>query len=271
VGEVDLATKYKDDPAVQALIAEKTQFAPIAEAIKANRYEIPNPEELKLQLEDSNALYDIANGKKPASALLEKLISNPAWSQEQKNAVISDIAQFISKQTGQPIAAAAAGQVEDPAMAEIKKMRAEQAAKDAKVEQDAFVARVATGKTTLTAKVDELLKGSWLDGESAYIYSLIGNKVGGPEKALELIAAAERGDFTQFQKALQAVKNEEAVRHVERNKRLLEMQKKKGATIPAQVAGGSPAAPTPEPGTNIVELDADKRRAAMLANFRAGQ
>lgn len=271
VGEVDLATKYKDDPAVQALIAEKTQFAPIAEAIKANRYEIPNPEELKLQLEDSNALYDIANLKKPASDLIAKMLANPAWTQEQKNAVIADIAQYIGKVTGQPIAAAAAGAVEDPAMAEIKKMRAEQAADKAQKEQEAFTARVNTAKTTLTTKVTELLTGTWLEGEGDYIMGLLGSKFAGPERAMEIVNAVERGDFAPIQKALQAIKNEEAKRYVLRNQRMIELQKKKGATIPAQVAGGSPAAPTPEPGNNVVEMDADKRRAKMLADFRSGQ
>jgi hypothetical protein len=266
----DLATKYANDPAVQALLAEKAQFGPIAEIMKGNRYEIPNPEELKLQLEDSNALYDIAAGKKPASSLIETMLSNPAWTQEQKNAVIADIAQYIGKVTGQPIAAAAAGQIEDPAMAEIKKMRAEQQAEKDRQAQEAFTARVTTAKGTLTTKVNELLTGTWLEGEGDYVMALLGQKFAGPEKAMEVVAAVERGDYTQVQKALQAIKNEEATRYVARNKRMIDLQKKKGATIPAQVAGGAPPAPAAEPG-NIVEMDPDKRRAAMLASFRSGQ
>lgn len=268
----DLATRYKDDPAVQALLAEKTAFAPISEVIKGNRYAIPNPEELKLQLEDSNALYDIAAGKKPASALLETMLSNPQWSQEQKNAIIAGIARFISTKTGTPIAAAAAGQptIEDPAMAEIKKIRAEQAAEKEKQTQEAFSVRVNTAKATLGTKVSELLTGTWLEGEGDYVMALLGAKFAGPEKAMEVVAAVERGDFAPITKALQAIKNEEATRYVARNKRMIELQKKKGATIPAQVAGGSPAAPAAEPG-NIVEMDPDKRRAAMLASYRSGQ
>jgi hypothetical protein len=268
----DLATKYKDDPAVQALIAEKTAFAPISKVIQGNRYAIPNPEELKLQLEDSNTLYDIAAGKKPASSLLETMLANPQWSQEQKNAIIADIAQFIAKKTGQPIAAAAAGQptIEDPAMAEIKKIRAEQQAEKDRQAQEAFTVRVNTAKTTLSTKVSELLTGTWLEGESDYVMALLGQKFAGADKAMEVVAAVERGDFAPITKALQAIKNEEATRYVARNKRMIELQKKKGATIPAQVAAGSPAAPAAEPG-NIVELDPDKRRAAMLASYRSGQ
>lgn len=266
---VDLATKYKDDPQVQALIAEQAKFGPVAEIMKGNRYEIPSPEELKLQLEDSNTLYDIASGKKPASSLLDIMLKNPAWTPEQKNAIVSDIAQYISKLTGQPIAAAAAGAptIEDPAMAEIKKMRAEQAAERQTAELKTFTTRVETAKTTIVGKVNELLTGTWLEGEGDYIYALLGAKFAGPEKAMELIAAAEKGDFTQIQKTLQAVKNEEALRFKARNERLIAMQKKKGATIPTQATGGSPAAPNAEPG-NVVELDADKRRKQMLEQFR---
>jgi len=265
-GTADLATKYANDPAVLAVLTEHGQYKPLAETIKGNRYAIPDPAELKLQLEDSNTLYDVMSGKAPASALLETMMANPNWTQEIKQKVIADLAQFVSKATGQPIAAAAAGQVEDPAMAEIKKMRAEQAADRAQQENAKLTARVNTAKTTITAKVNELLTGTFLEGEGDYVYSLIGSKFP-QERAMELVEAAERGDFTQIQKAFQVVKNEEAVRYVARNQRMIELAKKRANTIPKQVAGGTPPAPAAD-APPVIEMDANKRRAQMLKELR---
>lgn len=266
----DLATKYKDDPQVQQLITEHAAAKPIAETIKANRYAIANPEELKLQLEDSNALYDIMYGKKKASDLVQIMLSNPAWDKATKDAVIADLRDYIGRVTGQPIAAAAAGQpIQDPAMAEIEKIKAERQAEKDSQAQAALVTRVNTARATLTTKVNELLTGTWLEGEGEYIMARLGEKFGGAEKAMEVVSMVERGEFSQITKALQQIKNEEAVRLKARTDRLIEMKKKKAATIPAQVAGGTPAAPAQEP-TNVVELDPDKRRKQMLDNWRSG-
>ncbi len=267
---VDLATKYKDDPAVQALLAEQKQYAPIVDVLKGNKYAIASPQELTEQLADSNALYDIMNGRASSAQLLDVMLKNPAWSNESKQKAISDIVQYIGQLTGQPIAAAAAGQpIKDPAMERVEKLEAAiKADRDAK-DLAAFTARVGTAKTTIQGKIGELLKGTFLDGDAEYVMSQLGSQFT-QDKVMGIVEAAERGDFTQVQKAIQKVKNAEATRFKNYYDRIIAMKTKKADTIPQQVAGGSAPAPAVEPG-NVVSLNTDERRAKMLQEFRSGQ
>lgn len=264
----DLATKYKDDPAVQALVAEKAAFTPMAEILAASQ--IAKPEELKGTIDDAYALYSVVAGQKPASALLETMLANPAWTPEQKNAVIADLAKYISTKTGQPIAAAAAGQpITDPAMAAIEQMKAERKAEKDAANLQAFTQRVNTAKATISAKVGELLTGTFLEGDAAYVVNQFGSILG-LDKAMAIIESAERGDFKEIEKALKAVKTAEAQRFKSYTDRLIAMKTKKANTIPAQVAGGSAPSAAPE-NPDVAPLETDARRKWMAERFKIQQ
>jgi hypothetical protein len=266
------AELVKDKPELQERLTALTQaeqtLNQVNEVIGSLRYEIKDHNELKLQLTDAQHLYDIMHGKVPASVLLDVMMNNPEWKPEQKTAILQELADYIGKKTGKPVAAAAAGQdgLKDPVQARLDALEAERAREKQAIENEKFNKRVEAAKGTALTKLGELLKGSWLEGEGDYIFSAIGARLAGKEQ--QAIEAIERGDFKFLEKALREVRTDEAKRFKARMDRMIEQKKKKAGAIPAQVAAGTPAAGS-QPEEAKPELDPEKRKAQMAAFLKS--
>jgi hypothetical protein len=261
---------FKDHPRVQQLLqAEST----VANLLTKSEY-IKEAAHIEAAITDADVLWQITDGKQDPGVLLEAVKANKPEIYPQ---VIQQLKTYIERVTGQPIAAAAAGQV-DPAnmtpeqkrIAAIEKELNERKAADAKAEEQANLAafnkRVETARNTVTAKVTELIKDSWLDGEgeTPYLMSLLANKLAGKEQ--QLIDAVEKGDFKLIEAALKQVRSDEAKRFEARSKRIAAMKGKKVATIPVQASGGSPAS-SGAPAANAPLLTKDQRIAAARAEL----
>jgi uncharacterized membrane protein YheB (UPF0754 family) len=196
------------------------------------------------------------------------MMNNPEWKPEQKTAILQELADYIGKKTGKPVAAAAAGQdgLKDPVQTRLDAIEAERAREKQAIENEKFNKRVEAAKGTALTKLGEMLKGSWLEGEHDYVFSAIGAKLSGKEQ--QVIDSIERGDFKLLEKALREVRTDEAKRFKARMDRMIEQKKKKAGAIPAQVAAGSPAAGS-LPEDVKPEMDPEKRKANMVAALRS--
>ncbi len=257
----------KDNPRVQELLQHETT---VKNLLTKSEY-IKEAAHIENAIADADVLWKIIEGKEHPKAIFEALKqTNPAAFQN----VLAQIRQYVEQETGQPIAAAAAGQPtaaltpEQQRLAVVEKELTDR--KNAET-QAAFTKRVESTKTAVLTKINDSLKGTSFEGEGEYFLSLIGAKMAqkaGMQRATQdMVDAVEKNDFKLLEKTLREARNEEAVRIKARIDRMVAAKKSKAATIPTQVAGGAPPAPA-DPEAVQVEMDPEKRRAAMVAQLR---
>jgi hypothetical protein len=267
----DPLAAVKDVPRFQELVkAEET----IKGLLTKSEY-VKEAAHIEAAIADAEVLWQIVDGKADVSAILD---AAKTQSPQAFPKLLESLRAYVAKETGVPIAAAAAGQV-DPAnmtpeqkeLAAIRKTLADREAIDKKRDDDvkraAFVKRVETVKTDVMAKIPELLKDTVFDGETEHFFALAGNLLRPQE--MQLIEAVEKKDFKLIESAVKRVRSQEAVRFSERVKRAIELQKKKSATIPKQATGGDSGA-SADAGANKtpVTSSTEERRKQMAANLK---
>jgi hypothetical protein len=259
----------KDNPRVMELVANET----LVKGLLTKSEYIKDPAHIEAAIVDADVLWKISEGKADPSMILEAMRNNPANTPEQFQGVIAKLRTYIEELTGQPVAAAAAGiDPNDPAAKKLAEIEGKltESEKREKTRQQAEentkqVARITATKTQLTANLSKSLEGTWLEGEGDYFFSLVGSKLAGKE--MNVVEAAEKGDFKMVEKAIREARNEEAVRFQARVARMKALKTKNNATVPKQAAGGSPAASV-EPAVAATSTDTETRRERMLKELR---
>lgn len=237
---------------------------------------IKEPAHLKAAVQDAAVLWDITTGKAKVDAILDAAkVNSPQIFQQ----ILGDLRAYVTKETGVPIAAAAAGQP-DPAnmtpeqkeIYEIKKKLADREAADKLAEENGKkaeqVKRITATKTAVMGKITELLKDTVFEGEAERFFAMTGPIIG-QDKVNDLIAAVEKGDFKLVEMAIKKAQSAESIRLKAIITRMIEMQKKKGATIPKQSSGNSPAAGT-DPATPVTAINRDARLKNMVETLKTG-
>lgn len=267
----------KDNPRVIEL---KAAEATVQEAMKASPEWIKEPAHITAAVQDAAILWNISEGKMKVDAILDPLKQlNPA----QHKQVLEDMRAYLLKETGVPVAAAAAGQPDLSTMTqdqkdiyELKKKLSDREAADklaadnAKRASDLAIKtkEVNDAKTAIQAKLPELLKDSVFDGENDHFFNLVG-AVLAPKQA-ELIAQIQKGDFKLLNMAIKQVRSQEATRFAARIERAFALQKKKAATIPNQSAGGAPGSNDGQPAKTAAQTDRETRLKNMATTLKTG-
>jgi hypothetical protein len=221
-------------------------------------------------------LWKISEGKADISVILDAAKqTNPQLFPK----LLESMRAYVTKETGVPIAAAAAGQPDPATMTpeqkeiyEIKKKLADRDAADKLAVENGKraeqVKRVATTKTAVMGKITELLKDTVFEGEAERFFAMTGPIIG-QEKVNALIDAVEKGDFKLVEMAIKKAQSAESVRLKAVITRLIEMQKKKGATIPKQGSSNSTAAGT-DPTNPVTPISRDARLKNMAESLKTG-
>lgn len=264
---IDPLEALKDNPRVQELIGHENT---IKEALKLSAY-LKEPAHIADAIRDADIIWKISDGKENISVILEAARAEAARlnTPERFQKILGDFKTYYEQLTGQPLAAAAAGQPTPALTPEQQRLAAvEKELTDRKTAETkaATAKRITTARSTIMENINTALKGTWLDGEGERMLGLIGSQLGA-DSTMKIVEAAERKNFTEITKALTTARNQEAVLFKARIERMIAAKKAKQATIPNQVAGGTPAA-SPEPGEQKVEMDKEKRVAQMTAQFQ---
>jgi hypothetical protein len=258
----------KDNPRVQELLQHETTVKGL---LTKSEY-IKEAAHIEDAIADADVLWKIIDGKEHPKAILEALkVSNP----QAHPAVLQQLREYIEQETGQPLAAPPAGQpATQPLTPDQQRLAAVEKELNLRKEAEASAAfnrRIETTKTAVTSRINDQLKGTWLEGEGEYVLELIGaklaQKVGVDRATRDMVDAAEKSDFKLLEKTLREIRNEEAQRLDARIKRLNAMKQKKAATIPVQASGNVPASNEPTPPAAIT--DDEKRKEAMLKAYRS--
>lgn len=239
----------KDNPRVQELVAAETALKSYQEVIASLPYKVDNPQELGAQLKDAQSMYDVVLGKAPASQLLDTMLQNPDWTPQQKQAVLTDLAQAIAKATGQPIAANAAGVV-DPLKAELDQIKNQMAEQKRAEENGKLEQRASAAKTKVSENIAAFLKDKAPEAFAGTYLKEVGNVLKGKE--MDLIAAVEKGDYSMLDKAVRQVHNARVAEFKEWAKYVIAAKTQKNAAIPKQVSGGQPVG-TLEPKLDLTD------------------
>lgn len=251
--------QLKDNPRVQELLALDSM---VQKAMQSSPY-IQEPANIENAVADATVLWGIIDGKVPASALLDAVKeTNPAAFAQ----MVPQLVEYLQKQTGQPIAANAAGKspdpsaVNDPAMKELQEIKAKFAQREQQEAQVAMQKRVDAAGQKLQSKVAELVKDKWAPGMESGFMQAVQQAFAGKDE--QLIAQIERGDYRGVERAVRSalsakIKEVQAV-----NKWLIARKQTTLAAIPKQAAGGAPAAPASAPKN---EFDPKKLTAEAVA------
>lgn len=256
----DPLAAVKDVPRFQEMVAAETT---LKTAMAASEY-IKDPAHVAEAVRDADVLWKISEGKANVS---EILIAAKAANPETFAKILGDFKEFYEQETGQQLAAAAAGvQPQTEEQKRLALVEKELADRKTAETQAATAKRVGAARTKVLENINASLKGTWLEGEGEDLLKLAGTQLGA-DSTMKVVEAAEKGDFSQINKALIAARSQEAVKFKARIDRMTALKKAKAATIPTQVAGGTVPAVSDQVVSNV-EMDAEKRRASMVAQLR---
>jgi hypothetical protein len=266
----------KDNPRVKELVQAETTLKGL---LTGKSEYVTEPRHIDAAIVDADVLWKISEGKMKVDAILDPLKTvNPA----QHKQVLEDLRAYLLKETGVPVAAAAAGQPDLATMTpeqkdiyELKKKIADRDAADQKAEEDrkrnetlaVKVKEVNDAKTKIQEKLPELLVNSVFEGESDHFFNLVGAQLA-PKQA-ELIKQIAAGDFKLLTTAIKQVRSAEATRFAARIERAIALQKKKAATIPNQTAGGTATAGA-DAAKPPAQTDKEARLKNMVSTLRTG-
>lgn len=261
IDPADPLAALKDNPRVQELIAAETT---VKNLLTKSEY-VKEAAHIEAAIADADVLWKISEGKADVGVILDAAkTTNP----QSFAKILGDFKAYYEKETGQPLAAAAAGVTpqteEQKRLALVEKELADRKTAET---QAATTKRIGAARTKVMENINTSLKGTWLDGEGERLLTIVGSQLGA-DSTMKIVEAAEKGDFSQVNKALIAARNQEAVLFKARIDRMIAAKKAKAATIPTQVAGGTTPALN-EPVADGVEMDAEKRRAKMLASYQS--
>lgn len=195
-----IPAEMAEHPAVDALIKRDEEFRAFEDTLSNNRYEIPSLDELKLQLEDSNTLYDILTGQKPVDVLLETM--RKAQPAEAFNRVMTDLVKYAAKQgfvEGVEEEEGAAAETPREKELRIENERLRNQGAQNKAAQTANTERLAVAKK-FEERLDTLLKkkGIEADDEVRGVYAKeVAQKIAG-NKAI--LARIKKGQFVDVDK-----------------------------------------------------------------------
>lgn len=232
----------KENPRVIELLAAEEQHKAFQEALQGLPYTVESPQELKAQLGDASMLYDIVSGKRSPSELLEVMMANNHWTPEQQNKVLTDLAQYISTKTGQPVAAAAAGQkFDDPVQKELSEIKGKLTAREQAEQQAAQQAEQTRVQGTFNKWIDDKCKDFPKDAE--YYSHQVVAKIAGNDQILAQVA---KGNFAQVNKLFAEARNADVERFKRWSNGLVDKSKAQQAALPRQ-PNGAVAATTGQP------------------------
>lgn len=249
----------KDNPRVMELVAAETSLKGL---LTKSEY-VKEVAHIGEAIADAEVLWQIMDGKADVGSILDAAKSQ---SPQAFPKILDSLRAYLLKETGVPVAAAAAG-VPDPAtmtpeqrdIYELKKKLSDRETADKQAEDNRKLnerkAQITTTKTAIVTKITELLKDTVFEGEADRFFAMTGPIIG-QDKVNQLIEAAGKGDFKLIEMAIKKAQSAESVRLKTIIGRLVEMQKKKGATIPKQGTGGAPGAgnePVVKPASNKEE------------------
>jgi hypothetical protein len=261
----DPLAALKDNPRVQELVAAETAVKGFIEASDYIKGATDKNAAIANAIADADVLWKISEGKANVSEILiAAKAADPATFQK----ILGDFKAFYEQETGQQLAAAAAGVQQTPEQKRIATLEKEAADRKTAEVQAQTTKRIGEARTKVLESINTSLKGTWLDGEGERLLTVIGAQLGA-DSTMKIVEAAEKGDFSQVNKALLAARNQEATLFKARIDRMIAAKKAKQATIPTQVTGGTTPASTTEPETSLVEMDPEKRRAKMLASYQS--
>jgi hypothetical protein len=184
----------KDNPQFQELSQAAESFKAVMEAAGA-----PDVKTLQAQIGDAHALYSVVDGKANAGQLMEQL---SVYGPEVQQRVAQELASWLTEkgfiQGGAP---------KDPALVEIENIKAALAQQKEVEQQQALTRRVDGAKSLVHGEIGKFLEAKGLKGQEARFLQLIGPQFAGKE--MQLVEAAEKGDFKLVSKALQTAYNNE--------------------------------------------------------------
>lgn len=238
--------QLKDNPRVQELLGLETA---VAQAMQDSQY-VTEPAHLANAVADASALWSIMDGKASAVALLETMrTSAPAVFQK----AIPELADYIQKVTGQPIARNAAGgeappdpaTIADPAMREIAELksylhqqRQVEAQRQQSEQESVFAQRFTQAGEKLNGRLGELLKDKWIPEAAPRFMSRIADAFAGKEA--QLVEQIERGDYRAVDRVVKKAQTDELQYVRDVNKWLIERKRANLSVVPRQPAGGAP-------------------------------
>jgi hypothetical protein len=253
--EVDPLEAVKDNPRVVELLAMEEQHKAFTEALQDLPYAVTNPQEMKSQLTDAAMLYDIVSGKRKPSELLEIMEANNHWTAEQKTQLYSDLAQYISAKTGQPVAAKAQGQeFTDPVQKELAEIKGKLTAQEQKEQQAVQEAEQKRVNTAFEGKVAEFCKD--FPDDAKFYGERVAQKIAGNPS---IIAAVAKGNFAQVNKLLLEERNADVQRFERWSRGLLAKKESDKNAIPRSPNGQfTPSAPAKMTFKNAEEAEAHR-------------
>jgi hypothetical protein len=244
----------KDNPRVIELLATEEQHKAFQEVVSNNKYVVSSPEELGQQLGDAALLYDIVSGKAPATAILDVMMNNQHWTPEQKQGVLSQVAEYIGKLTGKPVAANAAG-FTDPIQKELADIKGKLTAKEQQEEQAKQQVEQERINKSYQGKIDELCKD--FKEDAGYYSQIVAQKFAGNAGILAQVA---KGNFAQVVKAFHEVRNEDVKRFERWSKSLVDKKQADQKGLPVS-PNGAPAA-TQQNAQTIFKSDEERKEHA---------
>lgn len=259
----DLKPEEAVDPNAPLVVPDE-----YAKALSTSEY-VREPAHLEAAVVTASALWDVVDGKKQASELLEGMrAQNPT---QYEKTMMEDIIPYIEKITGKKFGGDSAAAPDPVAalQAEVERLKNQPAIEAQQREQQQFVQRA---EQTGGQKLEEFIKAGngIFEGDVAAAVAAVGaqfTKMGvTPQEAMKQVNA---GDFKSLEKAYKAAEKAETLKAKAYSDRIRAKFKTLKAAVPA--SKGSAGSPTPT-GDGKPDMSTAQGRAKWMATeFAAGR
>jgi hypothetical protein len=254
------------DPRFKELNQFREEVQPLMD-----KYGIPDPKEMDLQLADSKVLYDIMSGKGTPSQLLDVMAQNAGWSRDQQSAIAQDLMGWLTKhgylKDGQGAQSRGAdGKFKDPL--EEKVSGIEKSIEDQRkaADQAKETERQTKIFNTFRDQVGKLIEAKGLDKEDLDYYGREIRSLIKPEQFNAIVSRIEKGNFVDVNKLFDQIHTRETTRLKKWSDKQVSNATRREKTQPRTPAGGGP--PSPKDGQQKRDLrSSEGRQAAALEEW----
>jgi hypothetical protein len=232
--EAYLAEQLKDEPAPVDPAAPVAPSDEFKQVLSLSEY-VKEPAHVEAAVRAATEVWEVANGKVPASTMLEGMrAGNPQGFEK----VVGDLIPYIEQITGKKFGAADANAAPDP----VAELRAEIAAQNQQAEQQRqqadYARTVNQVAPTFRKAISETLGKQFGEGHEEYFIGRISQIV--PEA--KMVEALVKGDMKPLESAMKQVKMEELKRFKSYSDAITKQSKEFRKSLPA-AKGGSVVTP----------------------------
>lgn len=200
---------------------------------------VRTPEALSQAVHAADEVWKVANGQASVANLLEGMRAGNPQGFER---VVNDFAQYLEQITGRKLTDQAATPP-DPNQARISRIEAEFARQQEERQAAQWNQQVNAARTKATEFITAKAKGTFAEGQEAYILQQCATKAGIPEQ--QMVEMLLSGKTDKLEAAYRAVQKEEVTRLQAYNANLIKKHRTLANGVPA-----SKGAPARTPGTN---------------------